>query len=272
MMPELIGTLVSPISHAKTLTFQRVWPARQSQGAQPLRLHQFGSPPCRYPRASLPAVLLRPVPPFLLTCSLSKGFGQLRSLVMLDLGACTKLLALPAGISRLASFLSLPHELIGVLVPSGDPNGSEWIRMDPNGSEWISHRPLSEGVGQLKSLKTLILAHCTALKELPAGVPPRILPLSDALALFTLSDRGIHRFIADCSPLQRVRRAAIPGGPQHEFLPCTGQERGDLRHPQQDSHSDQADFGELRYAVAPRRFILIFCSCLTGHSPKGSVS
>ena len=34
----------------------------------------------------------------LLNCSLSEGFGQLRSLVTLDLGYCGQLLALPEGI------------------------------------------------------------------------------------------------------------------------------------------------------------------------------
>ena len=47
----------------------------------------------------------------------------------------------------------------------------------------MSNLPLSEGFGQLRSLVTLNLQSCYALKELPAGMPPRILPLSAALAI-----------------------------------------------------------------------------------------
>ena len=39
----------------------------------------------------------------------------------------------------------------------------------------MSNLPLSEGFGQLRSLVTLNLAH-TKVKELPEGIPARILP------------------------------------------------------------------------------------------------
>ena len=40
------------------------------------------------------------------------------------------------------------------------------------------NRSLSEGFGQLENLRELKLWNCSSLKELPAGAPAHILPLS----------------------------------------------------------------------------------------------
>ena len=50
-------------------------------------------------------------------------------------------------------------------------------------SSVVLNRSLSEGFGQLGSLKVLKLYDCRSLKALPAGPPPRIIPLSAALAI-----------------------------------------------------------------------------------------
>ena len=49
------------------------------------------------------------------------------------------------------------------------------------------NRSLSEGFGQLRSLVTLNLSFCKQLLALPEGIPPRILPHSDALAIFGMN-------------------------------------------------------------------------------------
>ena len=50
-------------------------------------------------------------------------------------------------------------------------------------SSVVLNRSLSEGFGQLGSLKELSLYGCTHLEALPEGIPLRILPLSAALAI-----------------------------------------------------------------------------------------
>ena len=47
----------------------------------------------------------------------------------------------------------------------------------------LSNLLLSEGIGQLESLRELSLSCCHQLRALPEGIPPRILPLSAALAI-----------------------------------------------------------------------------------------
>ena len=42
-------------------------------------------------------------------------------------------------------------------------------------------KSLPEGFGQLGSLKELNLQHCESLRELPAGIPAEILPLTPLL-------------------------------------------------------------------------------------------
>ena len=55
----------------------------------------------------------------------------------------------------------------------------------------MSYLPLSEGFGQLENLRELKLWYCNSLKELPAGAPAHILPLSAALAILALIGWGI---------------------------------------------------------------------------------
>ena len=48
-------------------------------------------------------------------------------------------------------------------------------------------KSLPERFGQLESLQTLNLECCFELEALPEGIPPRILPPSDALAIFGMN-------------------------------------------------------------------------------------
>ena len=50
---------------------------------------------------------------------------------------------------------------------------------------------MPERFGQLENLRELKLWNCSSLKELPAGAPAHILPLSAALAILARIDRGI---------------------------------------------------------------------------------
>ena len=98
--------------------------------------------------------------------SLPERFGQLRSLVTLNLKECWELLALPEGI---------PPRILPSLYCPGHFGASEWGR--GISSSVVLNRSLSEGFGQLRSLVTLDLGWCTQLLALPEGIPPRILPL-----------------------------------------------------------------------------------------------
>ena len=108
----------------------------------------------------------------MLNRSLSEGFGQLRSLVELNLRYCQQLRALPEGIPP--RILPLTPLLLGMHCALTDRD----IR-----SSVVLNRSLSEGFGQLKSLVTLNLMGCCELKELCEGIPPRILPLPATLAI-----------------------------------------------------------------------------------------
>ena len=104
----------------------------------------------------------------MLNRSLSEGFGeQLVNLTDFNLHGCVKLQELPESICNMRSLTKL--DLSGDLFPGG---------CGP-----MSMRALPERFGQLRSLVELNLYCCTSLKELPAGIPPHILPLSAALAI-----------------------------------------------------------------------------------------
>ena len=106
----------------------------------------------------------------MLNCSLSEGFGQLENLRELKLVNCGSLKELPAGAP--AHILPLSAALaILALIGWGIS------------SSVLLNYSLSEGFGQLGSLKVLWLTGCEQLRALPEGMPPRILPLSAALAI-----------------------------------------------------------------------------------------
>ena len=88
----------------------------------------------------------------------------------LDLYECFALKELPAGIFPPFAF-----------VPELCMNCA-WTDRNISSSVVLNHS-LSEGFGQLRSLVKLHLWGCTQLRALPEGIPPRILPLSAALAI-----------------------------------------------------------------------------------------
>ena len=91
---------------------------------------------------------------------LSEGFGQLRSLVTLDLGGCLKLLALPEGI---------PPRILPSLYCPGHFGASE--RGRGISSSVVLNRSLSEGFGeQLVNLTDFNLNGCVKLQELPESI------------------------------------------------------------------------------------------------------
>ena len=59
---------------------------------------------------------------------------------------------------------------------------------------------LSEGFGQLESLRELNLKYCQ-LRALPEGIPPRIIPLTSALAILARIDRDISSSVLLNCPL-----------------------------------------------------------------------
>ena len=60
------------------------------------------------------------------------------------------------------------------------PHLRDATELDLSGSNLVA---LPERFGQLESLRELNLRMCANLKALPEGIPPRILPLSAALAI-----------------------------------------------------------------------------------------
>merc|ERR1711924_534682 len=88
--------------------------------------------------------------------SLPERFGQLRSLVTLDLSWCKQLLALPEGIPPRILPLSAALAMLAQI----DRDISASI---------LPNRSLSEGFGQLRNLQTLSLCDCRRLRALPAG-------------------------------------------------------------------------------------------------------
>ena len=104
----------------------------------------------------------------MLNRSLSEGFGQLGSLVDLNLSHCYELKELCEGIPP--RILPLPAAL--AILASMDRGISSSV---------VLNRSLSEGFGQLKSLVELNLEDCYNLRELPAGIPAEILPLTPLL-------------------------------------------------------------------------------------------
>ena len=97
--------------------------------------------------------------------SLPERFGQLGNLRELNMGGCKSLLSLPDSFCDLSNLTKLSF-------------------CDEYGIGCEKLESLPERFGQLKSLKELNLRLCDSLKELPAGIPPHILPpLSVALAI-----------------------------------------------------------------------------------------
>ena len=86
------------------------------------------------------------------------------SLEDLNMRNCRSLVSLPESFCRLSNLKKLNL--------SSD-----------NSSHPMKLESLPERFGQLGSLQTLVLRGCP-LEELPAGIPPRILPLSVALAIW----------------------------------------------------------------------------------------
>ena len=97
----------------------------------------------------------------MLNCSLSEGFGQLRSLVTLNLSFCKQLLALPEGIPPRILPLSAALAMLAQI----DRDISASI---------LLNRSLSEGFGDLTSLKSLNLYFCPASKNMPAALKEQL--------------------------------------------------------------------------------------------------
>ena len=140
----------------------------------------------------------------MLNRSLSEGIGDLKNLQELNLYKCKQLLALPEGISpRIIPLTSA----LAILA-----------RIDRDiSSSVLLNRPLSEGFGQLRSLVTLQMIGCDSLRELPAGIPDKILPLAPLpfgheLCLNCLGQQFLR--CAEPLTLRRVRAAAQPCGAQ----------------------------------------------------------
>ena len=134
-----------------------------------------GIPPRNPPLSTALATLVQVIrgisSSLLLTCSLSEGFGQLESLKVLNLEGLNNLVALPEGTPA--------H------IPS---SASSELHMNYHwdiSTSILLNRSLSEGFGKLRRLVELNLGGCRQLRALPEGIPPRILPLSAALAILT---------------------------------------------------------------------------------------
>ena len=80
------------------------------------------------------------------------------------MGACKSLLSLPDSFCDLSNLTKLSF-------------CDEW----GDGCEKLESLP--ERFGQLRSLVELNLYYCHQLRALPEGIPPRIIPLSAALAI-----------------------------------------------------------------------------------------
>ena len=90
---------------------------------------------------------------------LSEGFGELRNLKTLNLYECRSLLSLPAGL----------HTIEPACCSQRSPL-PPFILNHPRTAR--PNRLLSEGFGELRSLKSLDLENCQALRFLPAGLHP----------------------------------------------------------------------------------------------------
>jgi hypothetical protein len=94
--------------------------------------------------------------------SLSEGFGQLRSLLTLDLTNCFELEALPAGIPR--AYILLPLHFCMTCVRS-DRGISSSV---------VLNCSLSEGFGDLTNLKELTMYQCPAADSMPAALKEQL--------------------------------------------------------------------------------------------------